>query len=196
MAGTIFITGTPGVGKTTVAKLLSKKLSCPYFSIAELAKKYNVLIGYDKERKSYEVDINKLRRVIQEVLANSLAGCNIVIEGHIVEAVPLEYIDKVVVLRLHPLVLERRLMERGYPEAKIKENVLAEILDVLLVEAVEKFGIDKVFEINTTNKNPEEVVEEILKIVEGREVEGYKPGNTDWIKALKEEGVLEKYLLR
>ena len=46
--------------------------------------------------------------------------------------------------------LEMRLKSRGYSEEKIKENIEAEALDVILVEAFE--WCKKVFEVNTTGK--------------------------------------------
>ena len=78
-----------------------------------------------------------------------------------------------------------RLETRGYSEEKIKENVEAEALDVILVEAFE--WCEEVFEINTTGKSIEEAGQDIEKIIEhilnGSEEEllEYRPGSIDWI---------------
>jgi len=54
-----------------------------------------------------------------------------------------------------------RLEARGYSEEKIRENIEAEALDVILVEAFE--WCEKVFEINTTEKSIEETGQDIEK---------------------------------
>ena len=59
-----------------------------------------------------------------------------------------------IVLRLSPRELEPRLENRGYLPEKIRENLEAEALDVILVEAVELS--DRVDEIDTTGRSPQE----------------------------------------
>lgn len=53
----IFLTGTPGVGKTTVSKLLAKKLSAKVININELVKEKSLYIGLDEKRNSVIVDL-------------------------------------------------------------------------------------------------------------------------------------------
>ena len=45
----ILITGTPGTGKTVIAKLLSERLNAEYLSLNDLAFKYNFIESYDKD---------------------------------------------------------------------------------------------------------------------------------------------------
>ena len=84
----------------------------------------------------------------------------------------------VIVLRLHPSLLRPRLKARGYSEAKIRENLEAEALDVILVEAVEMCR--RVDEIDTTGKSAAEVAGMIREIVEGRL--RLTPGQVDWLE--------------
>ncbi|MCK5109715.1 MAG: adenylate kinase, partial [Methanosarcinales archaeon] len=102
-------------------------------------------------------------------------------EGHLSHHV----CDVAIVLRLSPGELKTRLEERGYRGAKISENVEAEVIDVILVEAVEWCGLDRVYEINTTGKTVEEVAETIREVLDaiGRRitVEGHEPGSVDWM---------------
>ncbi|MEE9151883.1 MAG: NMP kinase, partial [Thermoplasmata archaeon] len=83
--------------------------------------------------------------------------------------------DLAIILRCDPLVLEERLREKKWPEKKIRENVGAEILDVIKVEAFEV--LDKVYEIDTTHKNSEEVTDAIEEIIEGN----YEEPHIDWL---------------
>lgn len=185
----VFITGSPGVGKSSVARELGVRYKVPVLDIAEVAIKRGCIRRYIKEFKTFEVDVISLREEL-ELLLGKLRS--FIIEGHLVEAVPEYLIDLVVVLRLHPKVLEDRLISRGYPKEKIKENVLSEILDACLLASISQFGSEKVHEIDTTNKNLKEVVSEISEVIEGK----VKPrhGFIDWIAILEEEGALDKYL--
>lgn len=82
-----------------------------------------------------------------------------------------------IVLRLDPSALRLRLEERGYSQEKIRENLEAEALDVILVEAVEL--CERVDEIDTTGRSPLEVTNLVSRIIEGKLV--LPPGQVDWL---------------
>ena len=75
--------------------------------------------------------------------------------------------DRVAVLRCHPDELRGRLLERGEPEPKAAENAEAEALDVVLSEAVEAHGLDSVYEIDTTDRTPDEVAADLEAVLAG-----------------------------
>ncbi|NCA74567.1 MAG: AMP kinase, partial [Gammaproteobacteria bacterium] len=83
----------------------------------------------------------------------------------------------VIVIRCDPDVLAARLAERGYGEEKVKENVQAEILDVILCEA-DSSDIP-VYELDSTSRTSGELADSVLEISDGK-VEPYLPGKTDW----------------
>ncbi len=85
-----------------------------------------------------------------------------------------------VVLRAAPRVLRQRLAERGWSPAKIAENVEAEALDVILVEALELN--DRVREIDGTDMTPEQVAAAVREIALG--TDKYKPGSVDFSQEL------------
>ncbi|MHC1579696.1 MAG: adenylate kinase family protein [Candidatus Alkanophagales archaeon] len=140
--------------------------------------------GFDGERGCYVADLNKLRDFVE-----AMSG-DVLLESHLAHLVAPDY---VIVLRADPLVLVERLRSKGFPERKIRENAEAEALDVILVEALEACGDDRVFEVDTSGKSTEEVAACIKEIVEavigGGDLDGvrkkYKPGRLDWSHRLE-----------
>ncbi|MEM2093763.1 MAG: adenylate kinase family protein [Candidatus Bathyarchaeia archaeon] len=187
----IIITGTPGVGKTTVAKALASRLGGKYISINDLVMEEKLISGWDKKRDTAIVDLERLRKKLGQILTE--AEQDIILDGHYAyDAVPKNIDPTVFVLRKDPARLETVLKERGYSENKIDENLAAEALDVCLIDALKRFGPGKVDEIDTTYMDVEAVVNEILKALRGeREM---KVGKVDWLGKLEEEGMLEEFL--
>ena len=90
--------------------------------------------------------------------------------------------EKVIILRCHPKELKKRLMKKKWNTKKIKENVDAEIIDVILCEAVELHLQKNIFEIDTTKKTIEEVATVIMRIVKKnfQPTKTYSIGQIDW----------------
>lgn len=168
----IAITGTPGVGKTTTAKLLAEKLGYEYVSVKELALEWRV---GEKTGEEVEIDVDALARRF----GREFRGRNAVVDGHLSHFLP---VDIVVVLRLHPLEVARRLRERGYAVKKLAENVEAELVDVCLVEALGEH--ENVLEVDTTGKDPGEVLEEVLGLI--KHGPKRRVGIVDWSKVYDE----------
>ena len=76
-------------------------------------------------------------------------------------------VDRVIVLRCHPETIEARLRERGEPDATVSENAESEALDVILSEAVGEHGVENVYEVDTTDRDPEAVADAIRAAIEG-----------------------------
>lgn len=188
MSKIIVISGTPGTGKTLVAKKLAEKLEACYINLSEMVINEKLYVEYDEIRESYVIDEEKVRTRLREIARN----CDIlIVDGHYGELAPRELVDKIIVLRTDPLELEERLRRKGWSWEKIKENVAAEIIGVCTVNALEEHGEDKVYEIDTTNRSPEEIIKEIInKILPGKAVSGSR---IDWL-ASKPLEVLKKYL--
>ncbi len=153
----IAISGTPGTGKTEVAKRLTKVLGWMYVSLNELAEEEELYEGYDEERRCKIVDIEGLRR---EVKILGYSHKNMILDGHFSHDMPC---DIVIVLRTDPKVLRKRLADRKYWQSKLKENVEAELMDVCKTEALEN-GMN-VYEIDTTEAGPEETANRIEEII-------------------------------
>lgn len=181
----IVVSGTPGVGKSAVSEKLANILGYKYINLSKLAIEKNLLSHYDDERNTYVIDEYGL---INEVLRITSEFNKLVIDTHYPEILPSELVDFVIVLRINPTILEKRLRERNWNARKIYENVLAEILSVITINAIEKFGENKVFEIDVTNKSIDTIVNEIIDIVRNREK--YKPGQLiDWLTILSPDEI-------
>ncbi|MEM0173801.1 MAG: adenylate kinase family protein [Sulfolobaceae archaeon] len=154
----ILVTGTPGVGKTQVAKMLSSQYSMVYLNVSEFVINNNLFLSYDEEYQSYIIDEEKTIRALEEYISHS--DKSIIIES--IYPSLITKADKVIVLRKNPFKLYSELKQKGWPEQKVAENVMAEILGVISQEAREKFN-DKVCEIDVTNLNINKILEKINK---------------------------------
>lgn len=187
----ILVTGTPGVGKTAVSRLLASKLDAVHIDLAELVKREELISGVDKVRETLIADTDRVSKRIQEIMRESEG--DVIIDGHYaVDVVSAKNIHVVFVLRRDPDELKGFMEDRGFKERKLWENLAAEILDVCLWDAVSACGSDKVCEIDATGKRVEDVVEEMISVLEGRKK--CMVGVVDWLGKLEEEGRLNDFL--
>ena len=172
----VALSGTPGTGKTCVSNLLHQK-GYEIVSLNEIAVKKGFIEGIDEKRNSKILDIARLNEYFSKKYATEDL---VFIEGHATHF--LNVAEKVVLLRCHPRQLKKRLKKRGWNKEKIKENVEAEALDVILCEAVEYFSENCIFEIDTSDKTVESVVESIVEIVKNdfEPIKKYNMGKIDW----------------
>lgn len=133
---TIIVTGTPGTGKTTLAKKLAKRLNYKYIDVAKLIKDNKLEEGYDKKRKCRIVDIKKLNSALIKIIKNSEKP--LIIDSHLSHYLPNKYVDLCIVTKCNLKALEKRLKKKGYDKNKIRENLDCEIFDVCYNEAKER----------------------------------------------------------
>jgi adenylate kinase len=156
----IVLTGTPGCGKTTTSRILRDR-GHNVIDINQISENEGFVVKRDKIRDSNEVDTKKLNDYITEHFTDG----DYILEGHLSHFLSADF---VIILRCDPLILQERLSTKGWNESKIKENVAAEILDVIKVEAYEEG--DKFHEIDTTCKTPNEVADDIEAALKGDHV--------------------------
>ena len=155
----IGITGTPGTGKSTIAKILSEKHDLFLISLTEFVKENKLWVEFDEERQTYVIDEEMLYTKLIEILEQRKD--NYIVEGHFLDIIPTQYFDKVFVFRTPIRILRQRLSERNYHEKKIEENIEAEIMEVCLTDALYEYGPEKVIVVSTDKS-----IEETVKVVE------------------------------
>lgn len=189
---TILVTGTPCVGKTSVARLLASQLEASYINLTELAFQENLILGENDKRGSTIVDEQMMRRKIGEIIEKTEED-SVVIDGHYAASVvPEELATYVFVLRRDPVELRKFMECCGFSEGKLWENLACEILDVCLCDALNVYGEKKVCELDVTGKSVERTVAEILDVLNGsREC---RSGVVDWLGKLENEGLLWEFL--
>lgn len=161
----VALTGTPGTGKSSTASELKRR---GYHVVDLDATAAELGLTERDEDGSTIVDVEALAAKIH--VPTKVA----VLRGHYAHRIPSNVI---VVLRCHPRELWRRLEARSWPVEKIRENVEAEAIDVVLQEAVD--AGPPVYEIDTTEKTAAVTAREVLDILQGK-VSGHEPGRLDW----------------
>jgi adenylate kinase len=192
----VSITGTPGVGKTTVSKMLERE-GWNRIDLRELIVQEGWSDEFDDDTGELIVDIELLKDRLEGM--EFTIDVDTVIDGHLSYLAPT---DICIVLRLDPRELGIRLKERSYPPEKIRDNLESEVVSVILVEASEleyerlkgtewtdlPEGAGTLFEIDTTGRTPESVFGVIMLILNGyrgkrlNELVEYRPGKVDWLE--------------
>ncbi|MFB6078324.1 MAG: adenylate kinase family protein [Halarchaeum sp.] len=160
----VLVTGTPGTGKTTATDALDTELDVVHLN--DVIRDEELYTERDAERDSLVADVDAL---VEKYADRE----DVLVESHLAHYLP--DADAVVVLRCRPDVLEERLRQRGTDEGadltavdrEAEENSEAEALDVVLAEAVERHGEERVYEIGTTDRTPDEVAAEIAAVLAG-----------------------------
>ena len=164
----IGITGTPGTGKSTLARMLAEALGGRHIEVSRLIIDEKLWIGIDKERSNALIaDIDALKRYLERLAMST--EC-LIIDSHFAEELikDLPGDKMLIVLRLDPYVLLERLERRKWPQAKIRENLEAEIIGVCSANALSS-GITRVCEIDATGLSPRDLLRRALRIMEGVE---------------------------
>ncbi len=157
----LIITGTPGTGKTTIARLIANYLGYRLFDLK----------GFITDRRMYRknakgemiVDMPRLKRTLPPILKREK---NFVLEGHIACELKLPA-DVVFVLRTKPPTLKRRLLKRKYSKAKVQENVMAELLDYCTQRVISKYKMEPL-ELETSGKSRRTCRNKILEAIRER----------------------------
>ena len=161
----IAITGTPGTGKSKVAKKFASMIGYNYVDLNKEIVKYKLYSSYDRKRKTYVADMSKISKFVR------LFNSKTVFDSHLSHLLKC---DTVFVLRCSPEVLLSRLKRRHWSKQKIKENYEAELISLISYEARRKHK--KVFDVDATSKTISDIARKLVLLMKKR---SNKP--IDWL---------------
>jgi len=151
----ICVTGTPGTGKTRLAKALAKTLSFRYLDLNALIEEKGWHEGKDAERDTLIVDERRLSSKVVPLVEDT----NVVVDSHLSHFISAKLVALCIVCTCPLPVLKRRLERRGYSARKVRENLDAEIFEICAREA-EDSG-HKLLIVDTAKVTVESIVRDI-----------------------------------
>jgi adenylate kinase len=186
----IVVTGTPGTGKTAFSRALAKSIGAGYVNLTQYVSKHKLYSAIDRKRRTKIVNVVRTRTSLGKALAGERGA--FVVDSHIPEGIiPKVMVRRVFVLRCHPKVLEARLKAKKWNPNKIRENVLAEIVDSCLTSAVRYYGWRKVIQLDTSSRSMRGCVASAQTSMRRRLT---RRARFDWLTKLEKQGLLDRYL--
>ena len=178
----LVITGTPGVGKHTIAKNIAKILD---FKILDINKVVLETGFYEKKHEALDVDITKLKKILKKKITKKA-----IVVGHLAPyVVPKTQVKLAIILRKNPYNLISIYKKRKYSAKKTAENVGSEILGVIAYDSLKKFGKEKTYQIDTTSKSIPKVSKALIGIMKGKVFDE----KVDWLSLVSEKNDLKKF---
>ncbi len=135
----IAITGTPGTGKSTVAKALGKELGATVISINDFITENHLVLGTDADGTRI-ADLGRLESKLSDSISVISTGKGfLIIEGHLLSDIRVKG-AVAIVIREHLGILLKRLKKRGYHFDKIRDNVVSEAIGLCGSNARKRYG--------------------------------------------------------
>lgn len=170
--------------------MLAKEIGAEYVALTQFVSERKLYTGFDRERESRIVNLARVYANLNRLLLRTRRPT--IVDTHIPEGIiPKGLVKIAFVLRCHPRILERRLSKKKWKLSKIRENVLAEMLDVCLINAVKWFGLSRVVQLDTSHISVNKCVATAKRILIQPAQRRVK---IDWIATLDKEHSLARYL--
>lgn len=131
----ILITGTPGVGKSSLAAELATELGLRHIDVGSFARERDLVESYDEKLKCHVLHEDAVLDALEPIMATG----GVVVDHHSSDWFPQRWFQAIAVLRTDTAALYDRLEARGYDSVKLNHNVEAEIMQVVRDEAVQSY---------------------------------------------------------
>ncbi|KAI4498702.1 hypothetical protein M0802_006169 [Mischocyttarus mexicanus] len=141
----ILVSGTPGVGKSLMCRMLSEKTGLDWLEVSKLAIEHNCLEEYDEVYQCPILDEDKLLDNMESIMSEG----GKIVDYHSVEFFPERWFDIIFVLRTDNTILYDRLFQRGYRGKKLEDNLDCEIFGIIIEEARESYKAERVHELQS-----------------------------------------------
>ena len=173
----VVVAGVPGVGKSTLASRLVRKFHMKYIGLAEIALEEGAWTLYDSSRRTFYIDFVNVAKALRRRVRK---GQRLLLEATELLTPWEAGIEPVVVLvlRCNPISLFERLKSRDWPLRKLVENIEAEFVGVVSWQARYLFGDNRVCEIETSRRSPEDVFKLAVRFLVDRD--NSTCDNVDW----------------
>ena len=184
----VMVIGVAGVGKTAFASHLSKLLGIGFIDLPR----------YVVERRLYE-GLEEGDMVVDLAKVASSIGAEIRRGGPAVIASVYPFkprsveVRAAIVLRMRPDKLLRVLEERGYKPWKIASNLEAELIDLPLTQSIDRYGEEKVAQLNVTDRDLRELAEKAADRIRSERLRELHE-EVDWATELERVGQLDMIL--
>jgi len=172
----LVITGNPGVGKHTIADEFLKNEDYDLVDINKIAIESNHI---EEGEYGTEVDVKNLKMYLKDLVKK-----RVLIVGHLAPyVIDKADVDIAIILRKNPYKLVEVYEKRQYGKKKIKENLGSEILGIIAHDTMAEFGPEKTFQVDTTEKTPTRIVEQIQNVIRERN----NSDDVDWLSEIKQK---------
>ncbi len=176
------ITGNPGTGKHTIAKLIAEKLNLEVIDVNKIALDKKV---FKKNNGTLDVNTTKLKKTIDKMTSE-----NSLLVGHLAPyVISAKNVQVAVVLRKNPYELQSIYKRRKYTSKKSLENLGSEILGIVYYDTVHEFGQEKTFQVDTSNRTISSTVKKVESIFRGTK----RDDRVDWLQLVLKKGDMQKF---
>ena len=177
------ITGNPGTGKHTIAKLVSEKLGLDVIDINKIAIDQKLL---RKKNGTLDVDVSKLKKIIDK----KISGDSILV-GHLAPyVISSKNVEIAVVLRKSPYKLQSTYKKRKYTTKKSLENLGSEILGITYYDTVHQFGKKKTIQIDTSARTISSTAKKVESVFKGTRT---SEDRIDWLQLVLKKRDMQKF---
>jgi adenylate kinase len=188
----LVITGGPGVGKHTTARLVAKKFrGSKIIDINRMLLANKAISDDGDDNFGSGIDVRKARRLID--YETKIHSNDFILFGHLAPyVVNPRKISMAIVLRRSPYELISVYRKRHYSPEKTRENIASEILGITLYDSLKSFGKAKLAEIDTTGETPSQTLDRIVSLIQGSSKA--RLGHIDWLSLVDRNHDVQTFL--